>query len=168
MEYLKTLFGSVLLFGTIAYGASAFTVKQDDTFGHVELGMPTNVPNVVDGVLYQSTPAIAFPTTTDKRLTAFLPTGIEGKVTAVKGQSGKYVPVKVDYNLSYRYDDIQSCQDAMRLIRSRYAAMGKDKQALELSGCTQSLDGRALKKPISLTVSQRIKDNLFVDIITRT
>ena len=88
MEHLKTIFGSVLLFGAIAYGASAFPAKQDNTFGNVELGQATNVPNVVDGVLYQSTPAIAFPTTTDKRLTAFLPTGIEGKVTAVKGQSG--------------------------------------------------------------------------------
>lgn len=168
MEHLKTIFGSVLLFGAIAYGASAFPAKQDNTFGHVELGQATNVPNVVDGVLYQSTPAIAFPTTTDKRLTAFLPTGIEGKVTAVKGQSGKYVPVKVDYNLSYRYDDMQSCQDAMRLIRTRYASMGIAKQSLELDGCTQSLDGRALKKPITLTVSQRIHDSLFVDIITRT
>ena len=148
MEHLKTIFGSVLLFGAIAYGASAFPAKQDNTFGHVELGQATNVPNVVDGVLYQSTP--------------------EGKVTAVKGQSGKYVPVKVDYNLSYRYDDMQSCQDAMRLIRTRYASMGIAKQSLELDGCTQSLDGRALKKPITLTVSQRIHDNLFVDIITRT
>lgn len=161
----QTLLGTALLIGT-GFFVQAYTPTENATFSRAEIGKPVSTPRVVDGVMYEAFTAVQFPADSDKRLRAFFPRDLKGEITAVRNADGDYIPVKVEYTLSYDYDDKESCDSAKRLIPSAYANAATDRQILTVTGCEQPQGNYVLKRPVLLTVSQRMTDSQLVATVT--